>query len=226
MDIFDSKKAIFDFNYGSALGDATMQRAYFGKKIWMREVEAAKKPVRLLCDRVLHGDFHDQEEYDNEFYKVGHQVCDAINAAGNYYNKDHPNEFTFGNAQKLINMTMKHMYEMSYVQPDLRNCFQWCHCPADNIMLYSVWNIYKSKNEAEKLLGDKYDFLKSWSKEDWTDISRYQTYQKAVRKLSVEVSAVYNGPLIPIEFDYYIWGKSKDTDIVLSQGLIKYCGEA
>ena len=109
MDIFDSKKAIFDFNYGSALGDATMQRAYFGKKIWMREVEAAKKPVHLLCDRILHGDFHDQTEYDNEFYKVGYQVCDAINAAGNSCNKDHPNEFTFGNAQKLINMTMKHI---------------------------------------------------------------------------------------------------------------------
>ena len=61
-------------------------------------------------------------------------------------NKDN---FTFGNAQKVINMTAKYLYIICYADSAFRDRFKYCHCPMDRVMLNIVWKRYKEKYGAK-----------------------------------------------------------------------------
>ena len=80
--------------------------------------------------------------HEKLFLETAINVCKSIN---NYEGKpDTAGNFSFGNAQKLINMTIKHIYLHTYTIdslgfPSIRERFRYCHCPMDSIMLQDVW---------------------------------------------------------------------------------------
>ena len=55
-----------------------------------------------------------QEDYDKEFLRLAIDICNKINKVEN------SKEFTFGNAQKLINMMCKYFYILVYNDESLR----------------------------------------------------------------------------------------------------------
>jgi len=124
MNYIDCDRLIFNYQYSGALHDSTAQLAYKGKKIWMGQIVEAREAVYEHMDRILKGSFHDQTEYDVAFERTAHIVCDEFNKAGLIYNPEHPDEYTFGNAQKLINMTCKNMYAVTYGRPELKENFR------------------------------------------------------------------------------------------------------
>ena len=214
----EMNKRTFSFVYGCALRDAILQKAFIGKKDWIEKVTEAQEPVRKYINSVLTGEFNkdnDKEKHEKAFLTTAIDVCNIINQ-----NKpdDAEDTFSFGNAQKLINIIVKHMYAHTYSlhllgATNIRNNFRFCHCPMDSIMLGHVWRTYKEKfgSDARKEdLGN--EFHKSWGSEDFDTIEnerkqpdRYVRYQKAIEKLK-------GTEIFPIEYDYLVWKNEQSTE--------------
>ena len=52
-------------------------------------------------------------------------------------------QFTFGNAQKLINIVCKYFYIISYKDSSVREKFKYCHCP----MIVFYLKMFGKKNK-------------------------------------------------------------------------------
>lgn len=199
---------IFDFVYGCAMHDAILQRAFIGKKDWVVKVEDAKDHLRKYIDCIINNNFHSQDEHDAHFIETANEICKTINAKKPSVAKD---VFSFGNAQKLINIMVKHTYSFCYFTPELRDNFRYCHCPLDSIMLNEVWKRYKENVGEEKrkiTLKNNEFFCQAWGNEGQEgDVQpevyefpeRYLKYQIAIREIIGE------GDLYPVEFDYIVW---------------------
>lgn len=197
---------VFEFVFGCAMHDAILQQAFKGKKDWVRKVTSAQSPLREYIDKIFKNEFKTQQDHDLCFLKTVNAICKSINE-----NKpgDATDAFSFGNAQKLINMTAKHFYSICYFEPKKREKFQFCHCPLDSIMVNEVWRIYRKEKGVTSRKNDlNTDFCKSWGDEgldggkqpeldDFPD--RYKRFQKAVKVL------IGDSDIYPIEFDYLIW---------------------
>lgn len=192
------QEEIFEFVYKMAFQDAVQQKAYEGKKKDLYEIPEARDVVKKYVGYIIEKEHHvTQEEHDRIFRDTALKLCKVINR----------NDFTFGNAQKLINMTAKYLYIICYADSAFRDRFRYCHCPMDRVMLNIVWKKYREKygvNARREKLNEgvtEGNFLKSWGKENWEDgriPRRYINFQKAVQELA--------GELYPIEYDYCNYG--------------------
>ena len=192
---------IFKFVYIEAMGDAVNQRAYEGKKKWLEGedvMKSLKEGIEHLINKVINGEYSSQEEYDKDFLALTIDVCSCIN------NKAKNNKFTFGNAQKLINIMLKYFYITSYKNDSEKEKFRFCHCPMDQQLLKKVWDIWVEFDKVTTR-GQKGYFLKSWGNEDFeedesgnkTFPKRYDLFQKKVRYFSKLKN------MNPLEYDYY-----------------------
>lgn len=196
---------ILRFIYINAIRDATMQKAYHGEKKWLEDrslFNQLKKPIISFINDILMDNNESQGDYDKKFLKLADELCSTINNQRLKTNSI----FTFGNAQKLINIIVKYLYISTYNNLgnlNIRNNFRFCHCPMDGVMLEKVWN---NRSQVSPTLDGYYrhDFLSSWSKENNANNreeypKRYLDYQTAVRILA---NANNNSP---IEYDYLNW---------------------
>ena len=207
---------VFHFIYGCAMHDAILQKAFEGKKDWVGKVTEAEKLVKGYIGRILDGNFRNdnattRDAHEKAFLDTANAVCHAINTSELKASKDCL--FSFGNAQKLINMTVKHVYAHTYSNASIRECFRHCHCPLDSIMLSKVYTAYRKAYGPAKTrvdLGCSDDFHVAWGKEGadgnlqkpLTELpSRYAAFQTAIKAL---VSAD-GGDCFAIEFDYLVW---------------------
>lgn len=144
------KDKIFDFIYRMAMRDATMMKAYGGEnKKDLYKISKARDIVRKYADNVIKGCCIDPDEHEKAFKETACEVCNVINKEKSKYNIK--GTFNFGNAQKLINMTVKYLY-VGYCENEcLRENFKYCHCPMDTIMLERVWEEYENRKVKEKL---------------------------------------------------------------------------
>lgn len=186
-------KLIFDFVYELALRDAVMRTAYLGDKNKLRENWKGKDIVFDYANKIINNN-----EFD--YYDIAKKLCNSfdkfIDPKGNS-----KVQFNFGNAQKLLNMTMKYLYIMCYKNNELRKNFKNCHCPMDRIMIDKVKREFKSfqREEREKLKGKLKSI--SWSRLTFEDKDIYQQYQEAVKFLADKEN------LYPLEYDYFLWKK-------------------
>ena len=211
----DINSKTFSFIYGCALRDAILQKAFKGKKDWIAKIYPAQEAVKEYIDRILNGDFKEDDDkikcaHDEVFIQTAVKLCKAINDKKPQEAEDN---FSFGNAQKLINMVVKHIYAHTYSihfigNKDIRDYFRFCHCPMDSIMLLNVWKTYKStfdSSERKDKLGESNDFLKAWGNEDFDEDNkapqRYIRYQSAIK----EIINSSKSEIFPIEYDYIVW---------------------
>lgn len=201
----------FRFVYIEAMDDAVRQKAYNGMKKCFKEKDvwdSVKGDLTSLVDNVLKGKYLklSQEKYDEDFLNTAIRVCEWMNKY-----KVEETEFTFGNAQKLINILLKLFYISSYINNSLRENFKFCHCPMDWQLLSHVWKSRAKLDDNIKL--GKYEmFLKSWGEEDFKKDEngkikypdRYMLFQQAVRCLAEKEK------LKPLEYDYYILGNPQN----------------
>ncbi len=208
---------IFNFIYGCALHDAVLQKAFEGERRWIGKVFDAKQTVKEYINRIISGELIDEKKHKDNFLETSKEVCYAINSY-----KDKPDSagiFNFGNAQKLINMTVKHVYAHIYSihlasndSISIREHFRYCHCPMDSIMLKNVWKEF-DKGSRKTYLGS--NFCNAWGCEEFkTDEQgneilpdRYERFQDAIKKIINRE----NGDIFPIEYDYISW-KNDDKD--------------
>lgn len=125
---------------------------------------------------------------------------------------DGASAFTYGNAQKWINMTMKYLYILSEVYHEynpkcefdmyfdrIQNLYKDLQVPVDSYIIESLWNdteidlpIATKKNFREEEYKD--NRAKSWSK--W-DESEYEKFRDSFRKNKDDI--------IPIDWEHKAW---------------------
>ena len=139
-----------------------------GKKVWLKTIVALKKYWKK-CKKLLKGEFKCQTEYDEYFKDTAIKICGRVNSQVKASNSGDGNKFTFGNAQKLINMTAKYYYISCCMNSAKRENFKYCHCPVDCLLLEKVWKFIRTNKELEEKIKTTWrnnikrdDFLKSW----------------------------------------------------------------
>lgn len=198
---------IFEFIYTVAMRDAVIQLAFNGEKKPLMKSEILnflKGEMECLIDNVLNDRYRTQNTYDEDF------LCTTISISKYINDKIRNEEFTFGNAQKFLNMFFKYLYIISYKNDCLKQNFRFCHCPMDRQLLENIWMKRKDSNITEIGLGKRDDFLKSWGNEKFeidengikTFPKRYMLFQQAVR-CAASIEGINS-----IEYDYHIWGSS------------------
>lgn len=154
---------IFRFIFIQAMRDSVIQLAYNGEKKWLMEsdvLNSLKDEIEILIEKVLNNEYLSQEKYDKDFLYATISICKCIN------NKAKNGKFTFGNAQKLINIMLKYFYITSYKNDVLKVKFRFCHCPMDQELLRAIWDKCAGPDRC-KMLGKYNYFLKSWGNEDF-----------------------------------------------------------
>ena len=180
---------IFDYIYELALRDATTRVLRKGEKAILSENDRIKELVKEYAEGIINGD-------GTDFYITAREIEDL---------RGEIDDFTFGNIQKLINMTMKYLYVKYYDNAAIRDRFEKCHAPMDGIMRDFVYRKYRT------LFGEKpqFDYDLAWSNLLENDKKKYEAYQEAVKKIIKKE----NKKMIPIEFDYVAWGKDPDEEL-------------
>ena len=156
----DIDEKIFDFAYELAMRDATIRTAFRGTTIYVllakdnsdtkykatdddkKIADCAKSAVRRYIVKIFKNELKTKDKHDNSFMEA---VKEVINAFEGYKDKD--SSFSFGNAQKLINMTAKYMFMATYKRPKLRSKFKYCYCPMDGIMVEHAISKIEDNNE-------------------------------------------------------------------------------
>lgn len=205
--ITDINDCIFDFIYGMAMNDATRQKAYLGSKDNLLDVVEAKKHVKEYIESIYNGR-----------YPCFYRVVDSLKKDFEKYT-----EFSFGNIQKLVNMTAKYFFISSYHDASKRLLFKLCHCPMDEKMISIVSGKYKSMVKKKPDLKEKkteYFVINGRESSNWSDVrwsnirfngegitskEIYEKYQIMVSELVAELSLSMGEEVIPIEYDFIEW---------------------
>lgn len=214
---FSLEERIFDFAYEMALRDATLQQSYKGTdKKALRTNNEARQFVNEYIKAVFMGTqpcFYDTERKVENSFRVFIKNKKLTTKKGTLA------EFSFGNAQKLINMTAKYMYISAYANDVLRERFQCCHCPMDSIMVERIIDLIDevslSDSEDKKITGLLKEHNKSnltwkqflrqaWSKITLSDYAQYKLFQGFVMFF-----AERDG-LSAIDFDFKYWSSRND----------------
>lgn len=197
-----AKEEIFNFVYDMAFRDATMRNAFPKgkqsdanyKRIKMEIYKKSKSIIKAYIDDIL----DDKKMPDvYEYLEKINKSCD---------NK----RFSFGNAQKLLNMTAKYMYISCYANELIREKFKECHCPMDSYMIKHVYKMIKDKSNIDKYKPyekskgiSEWDSI-AWSKIKWgvldgkEGICVYKRFQEIIKELAGE-------DCYPIEYDFINW---------------------
>lgn len=208
---------IFEFILDMAFNDATMRSAFNNpykkpgnnatkeEQDDFRELKNSLKesvacPIKKYLKCIIDGGATENTvyEYIQEVLENAKGICDAYREKT--YNKDF--DFTFGHAQKVVNMAAKYLYIAHYADQSIRDNFKICHCPMDSIMIKGVIKEVERLNEE----GLKIEKLKNdtpWSKIGTNKYSAdiYKEFQDVVKKLSEREE------LIPLEYDYNHWAE-------------------
>lgn len=201
--IVDDK--VFEFIYTIAMRDATLQKAY--ELIGYKTSKGAKKPDDYKKEELLQNSTAKdiiREYIDNiiagnnpNFYDVEKDVEKSFDSF--IKGKKYLSSFTFGNCQKLINMTVKYFYIVTYSDSTIRSHFNDCHCPMDNVMIKTVKRELKNNKPLKDFKITSKELSKSWSRIVQGNTSQYDAFQEIVKYLAKQKG------VSPIEYDYLMW---------------------
>ena len=131
--------------------------------------------IRSQADELWCKDSVDQRVYDLWHKNLSERMVDLYKEQGVV--------FTFGQAQKWINMTMKYLYVLG--KPEMKKLINVCHVPLDNyIFKIASYTLHIEKPKIP------------WSR--WNDYSnQYMHYQNLLRKKLVGE--------IPFKWEFRAW---------------------
>lgn len=153
------------------------------------------KGCELLQNKISEKILNCEKSY---FDKNHNEICDAIVKACND-KKVLEKDFTYGQAQKWLNMTLKYMLIMGFWNDELKDIIGVMHVPVDSYVIEAVWkdehiilpmksNKTRGKYNSEKVV--------PWSK--W-DKDMYTAFQTSLRE-----SEILNGE-VPINWERHAW---------------------
>ena len=113
--------------------------------------------IREFIQKLKDNECLDQDTFDDEHKKLSESIISTY--------KHEVEEFTHGQAQKWVNMTLKYVYVLD--KAEIQSIFQYCHVPIDNYILDCA----------------KKEFGINKRKEAWSlwDNDTYREYQEDLR---------------------------------------------
>ena len=204
---YDLKAFMTTYAFHIALNDATLRGAYAGETYGIGPNSNTAQHIKQY---IL--DIYDEKYPD--FYELANQLKDDL--------KNYPG-FTFGNIQRLINMTAKYMCQSTYETPIRRTFFKNCHCPMDKNMIQRVSTGYKKLMEENpgEINKDNYYFIvdgkesDAWDTVKWNaidfdgeeinSIEVYKKYQEMAKVIADKVSKDTGIETSPIELAFIEW---------------------
>lgn len=182
-----------------AYNDATMQGAYntlFRKDMPQRdkllnESKEARSKAGFKLEEELQ-DLFASGSHDSNYYNGWHSdLCDKIRAC---FEKVKTEEsecfFTYGNAQKWVNMTVKYIYILDALLPDkseyregIKKYAGEFHVPVDSYIIEAVWDSevplpLKDGANRKKKYKHPADYVKAWS--SWGEAD-YKDFSEKIR---------------------------------------------
>lgn len=111
------------------------------------------------------------------------------------YNQD----FTFGQAQKWINMALKHLALAD--SGVVENCYIFCHIPIDSYIIKGLKTnlVSKEMNQIDTSFGQDPKKIATWSRIDNYDV--YLKFQNDFRDNCGET---------PLDYEFHLWQRQKD----------------
>lgn len=214
--IVDAAKA---FPYGlelrTAIRNAIGRNAYrplSGSKT--EETERIAKKADPIIERYLQK--VERGECDaSEFMKCARKVAEALEVDPKE-TEGRLEKITFGNIQKLINISAKHRYIRAFLEnmkgsgdwfdnPESpRNRFRHCHCPMDRILMKRTLAEYRKKGKDRSFVECGWSSI-AWSKivfgktQNRYSISYYERFQDMVKELAASEG------ILPVEYDIVHW---------------------
>lgn len=95
-------------------------------------------------------------------------------------------EFTYGQAQKVVNMFFKYLYTFKDCNTQIANFdFSICDCPVDNITLKRIKNDFNCNDISENKSGERYVY--KYKKTVWSKLNKEQ-YEEIQKIISDNVS--------------------------------------
>lgn len=180
----------FKYSYFGNLKDpieAASNRAYRDmcrtldfKNITENDKTNFKKEVKAILKNIMKNEDKNQNinniKNQDEFDTWHQGICDKIIKKSKKIEKiketdegkEEKIQFTYGQAQKWVNMTIKYLYMLNDHTFD--NVFDFLHVPVDNYIFKAVKDELKIKKPTKK----------SWSR--WDNYEEYLKYQNDIRK--------------------------------------------
>ena len=203
---------IFDFVFNMAFNDATMRAAFVNPyKEDEKDKEKADKKFKQLKEKIKDKAMKPVRSYLNGIIGKGNipeplvfinKVLENVHNE-NEKDKDYKanvKDFTFGNAQKLVNMAAKYLFIACYADESLKKRFEKCHCPMDSIMIKAVLAGLDIKERKKH----KLKMSTSWSTKD-CNLEKYNDFQALVKDACKAEDCQVGSVLSPIEYDYLHW---------------------
>lgn len=163
-------------------------------KIEMSDDKSRKNVLKVLGSNEIIKFISSLNKSEADFDDVHNNLCKALmNLYKDYCNSERC--FTYGVAQKWVNMSVKYLYLLSGLTCFKYNCTlngfiackEYFHIPLDSYMIKAISETGKINNSDISGLSvsiKTYNLPNSWSKID--ESKGYQDYQKAVIKKIVE----------------------------------------
>ena len=178
--------------------DLALKRAYRDMNRTLRtkkhqdEWNELKKNGRKkkIKDSIQDKDFYsinNKDEYDNWFYRVVNSLICINKIVAEENDVEVKLEYTYGQAQKWINMTMKYLIVLQY-EPVIK-VIQYLHVPIDEIVADTAIAESKTKYLKNQLI--------PWSKK--IDEKIYKDFQNEIKEKTE----------CPIKWEFNIWNKGK-----------------
>lgn len=107
-------------------------------------------------------------------------------------------DFTYGQAQKWLNMTLKYLWLLDRLPKGIKA--QSLHVPIDRFILEKLKETGKFNEKSNKITGSGESFFyngKTWSA--MSDIENYKTLQEEIKEIAGEAN------LLPIEWESLAW---------------------
>lgn len=130
---------------------------------------------------------------DDEFDKLHEKLCNLFLER----TKELGKEYTYGNAQKLINMTFKYLACFKDYS-EFSELFEYCHTPIDSIILknYFLIGVNNISARSKKYLFNNNEYC-------WTKLNK-DAYKSLVRDYRNRIKEI-NQDCSALLFDFYNW---------------------
>lgn len=169
------------------------------KKAWRAAMAAV---IAERIDALLQQQISKQAEFD-AWHKA---TCETMNEISDKYeaSKYLKNGYTYGLAQKQLNITFKNMMVMEQWDKQLEKIRNYLHCPVDSYIMEAASVMLdiaiplKNGDSGKYKEGDS----KPWSQWDYND---YIVFQEAIRA-AIEMPTVS----CPIDWEFGAWNKIKE----------------
>ena len=119
------------------------------------------------------GSIKSQKEFDTWHHGLCDNIIEKCKKIEKYKKTDEGKEekiqFTYGQAQKWVNMTIKYLYMLEVEEYSFDNVIKWLHIPIDNYIFDAVEKKLEIKRPVD-----------AWSR--WDNYDEYLKYQNDIRE--------------------------------------------